>query len=74
MQPKIGDEVATALSQGKPTVALESSVISHGLPFPLNQNTALSMEAAVRESGAVPATIALLKGKITVGLSHEEIE
>ena len=74
MHLKLSEEVATALGEGKPVVALESSAISHGLPFPVNRDTALSMEAAVRESGAVPATIALLKGEITVGLSHEEIE
>ena len=67
-------EVADALRGGRPVVALESTLISHGLPYPANVETALAMEAAVREGGAVPATIAVLGGKITVGLSRAEIE
>lgn len=67
-------EVADALQTGQPVVALESTVITHGLPYPTNVETALSMEAAVREGGAVPVTIAVLKGKITVGISHDDIE
>lgn len=67
-------EVAAALRSGRPVVALESTLITHGLPFPANVETALAMEAAVRESGAVPATIAVLGGKITVGLTRTEIE
>lgn len=67
-------EVAEALAAGKPVVALESTVISHGLPRPHNLETARRMEAAVREQGAVPATIGLLKGRLVVGLSMEEIE
>ena len=58
----------------QPLVALESTLITHGLPWPENAATALAMEAAVRESGAVPATIAVLAGQITVGLSREQIE
>lgn len=67
-------EVADALNENRPVVALESTLITHGLPYPDNVNTALAMEAAVRESGAVPATIAILKGQITVGLSKDDIE
>src|SRR5688572_10974383 len=67
-------EVETALRDGRPVVALESTLITHGLPRPENAATALAMEAAVRESGAVPATIAVLAGCITVGLSREQIE
>ncbi len=67
-------EVQAALASKKPVVALESTLITHGLPYPTNVETALAMEAAVRKSGAVPATIAVLKGKITVGLSASEIE
>lgn len=67
-------EVATAIKSGQPVVALESTVISHGLPYPQNKETALAMEDAVRKSGAIPATIAILEGKITVGISEEAIE
>jgi pseudouridine-5'-phosphate glycosidase len=67
-------EVAEALQAGRAVVALESTLITHGLPLPANVETALAMEAAVRASGAVPATIAVLGGKITVGLSRAEIE
>jgi len=68
------NEVQEALQQGKPVVALESTVITHGLPYPANRDTALAMETAVRGGGAVPATIAVLQGKITVGLTEEQIE
>ena len=67
-------EVEAALRDGRPVVALESTLITHGLPWPENAATALAMEAAVRESGAVPATIAVLAGRITVGLTREQIE
>ncbi len=66
--------VAAALAAGQPVVALESTLITHGLPWPANAETALAMEAAVRAAGAVPATIALLGGKITIGLTRAEIE
>src|SRR5471032_1479829 len=71
---QLSPEVAAALRAGRAVVALESTLITHGLPFPANVETALAMEAAVRESGAVPATIAVLRGKITVGLTRAEIE
>ena len=67
-------EVADALRVGRAVVALESTLITHGLPHPANVETALAMEAAVRAGGAVPATIAILGGKITVGLTRAQIE
>jgi pseudouridine-5'-phosphate glycosidase len=67
-------EIADALAAGRPVVALESTVISHGLPRPQNLETARKMEAAVRDEGAVPATIGLLEGRLIVGLSRAEIE
>ena len=70
----ISPEVQNALDHGQAVVALESTLITHGLPCPVNVETALSMEAAVRESGAVPATIAILKGQISVGISTEQIQ
>lgn len=69
----IHEEVAAALSTGKPVVALESTVISHGLPQPHNLETARGMEAAIREGGAVPATIAVFNGKLVVGTSAGEL-
>jgi pseudouridylate synthase len=74
MDIRTSDEVKEALAAGLPVVALESTVISHGLPFPLNIETAHRLEAAVRDSGAVPATIAVLDGAACVGLSPDEIE
>lgn len=71
---KISEEVRNALEQGKPVVALESTIISHGMPYPDNVKTALTVEKTIRENGAVPATIAIIKGVPTVGLSEEEIE
>ncbi len=68
------DEVKAALDGGRPVVALESTLITHGLPYPRNVETALAMEAAVRDSTAVPATIAILRGEITVGITAEDIE
>lgn len=70
----LSPEVAQALHEARPIVALESTLITHGLPYPTNIETALRMEAAVRESGAVPATIAIIKGTITAGIAQEEIE
>ena len=70
----LSDEVRAAMASGKPVVALESTVISHGLPHPLNIQTALRMEEAIRGEGAVPATIGLIEGRICVGLSVAEIE
>lgn len=70
----INPEVAEALSAGKPVVALESTIISHGMPYPKNVETALAAEQVVRDNGAIPATIAIIKGKLKVGLTLDEIE
>lgn len=67
-------EVQQALLEGKPVVALESTIISHGMPYPKNVATALEVEATVRLNGAIPATIAIMDGKCYVGLSEEQIE
>uniref|UniRef100_A0A7N2KMQ2 Pseudouridine-5'-phosphate glycosidase n=1 Tax=Quercus lobata TaxID=97700 RepID=A0A7N2KMQ2_QUELO len=71
---KISPEVSEALSRGDAVVALESTIISHGMPYPLNLETAKEVEAIVRTNGAVPATIAILDGIPCVGLSMEELE
>jgi pseudouridylate synthase len=70
----IAPEVADALRLGRPVVALESTLISHGLPYPQNVEVATASEAAIRESGAVPATVALNAGRLLVGLSTDELE
>lgn len=67
-------EVLEAKEKGLPIVALESTIISHGMPYPQNVQTAREVEAIIRENGAVPATIALIDGKIKIGLSDEELE
>ena len=71
---KISEEVRQALASGKPVVALESTIISHGMPYPQNVETALAVEKIVREKGAVPATIAIINGMLTVGCTAEEID
>jgi len=70
----ISDEVREALQQGKPVVALESTIISHGMPYPQNVQTALQVEQTIRDNGAVPATIAIIGGKLKAGCTPEEIE
>ena len=70
----ISTEVKEALEQGKPVVALESTIISHGMPYPQNVETALNVEKIIRENGAVPATIAIIGGRLKAGLSKEEID
>ena len=70
----VSPEVEEAIASGKPVVALESTIISHGMPYPQNVETALSVEKIIRDAGAIPATIAIIKGKITVGLTPDEIE
>lgn len=67
-------EVAQAIAEGKPVVALESTIISHGMPYPQNVETALAVEKIIRENGAVPATIAILGGRLKAGLTEQEIE
>ncbi len=70
----INEEVKAALAHNKAVVALESTIISHGMPYPKNVETALNVEKIVRDNGAIPATIAILNGRLKVGLSPEEIE
>ena len=69
----IAPEVQQALADGRPVVALESTIISHGMPYPKNVETALLVEQTLRDNGAVPATIAILGGRLKAGLSKEEI-
>ncbi|MEG2002844.1 MAG: pseudouridine-5'-phosphate glycosidase, partial [Clostridia bacterium] len=71
---EISNEVKDALANGKPVVALESTIISHGMPYPKNVETALRVEQVVRENGAIPATIAIIDGKLKVGVTAEEID
>lgn len=71
---EIKPEVKEALEQGKAVVALESTIIAHGMPYPKNVETALAVEDVIRKNGAVPATIAIIDGVIKVGLTPEEIE
>jgi len=68
------EEVRDALTDGKPLVALESTIMTHGMPFPENLETALSVESIIREESVVPATIAILKGRIKIGLEQEELK
>ena len=70
----VSPEVAQALAEGRPVVALESTIISHGMPYPQNVETALAVERIIRENGAVPATIAIIGGRLKAGCSKEEIE
>ncbi|MGB7595653.1 MAG: pseudouridine-5'-phosphate glycosidase [Erysipelotrichaceae bacterium] len=70
----INPEVSNALKNNKAVVALESTIISHGMPYPKNVETALNVERIVRDNGAIPATIAILNGRLKVGLTPEEIE
>ena len=70
----VNPEVAAAVAAGKPVVALESTIISHGMPYPQNVETALNVERVIRDNGAVPATIAILGGRLKAGLTPEEIE
>ncbi len=70
----ISPEVREALEQGRPVVALESTIISHGMPYPQNVETALRVERTIRENGAVPATVAIIGGRLKAGLSEAEIE
>ncbi|MBL7747642.1 MAG: pseudouridine-5'-phosphate glycosidase [Chitinophagaceae bacterium] len=71
---EIHPEVKQALANGKAVVALESTIISHGMPYPKNVETALAVEQVVRENGAIPATIAIMNGKCRVGLTKEQLE
>jgi pseudouridine-5'-phosphate glycosidase len=71
---KISEEVKDALSYNRPIVALESTIIAHGMPYPKNIEVAIEVEQIIREEGAIPATIGVIKGEIVVGLSKAEIE
>ena len=66
-------EVRQAIEEGRPVVALESTIISHGMPYPKNVQTALAVEKTIRENGAVPATIAIIGGRLKAGLTAEEL-
>lgn len=70
----VNPQVAAALAEGRPVVALESTIISHGMPYPQNVQTALAVEDIIRKNGAVPATIAVIGGRLKAGLTPEEIE
>jgi pseudouridine-5'-phosphate glycosidase len=70
----VTDEVATALAEGRPVVALESTIISHGMPYPRNVEMAVEVEGIVRDGGAVPATIAVLDGRPRIGLGRDDLE
>ena len=70
----ISPEVQKALAEGRPVVALESTIISHGMPYPKNVETALLVEQTIRDHGAVPATIAVIGGRLKAGMTREEIE
>ena len=74
MHVRVSEEVAQALQEGRPVVALESTIISHGMPYPQNVETALKVEEIVRSNGGVPATVGIVDGVGVVGLSREEIE
>src|SRR5260370_38511927 len=71
---RISSEIQSALAANQPVVALESTVIAHGLPRPQNRETARQLERIVREAGATPATIAVLEGRLSVGLDQNQIE
>jgi len=70
----INPEVQEALLQNLPVVALESTIITHGMDYPQNRDTALAVEKVIRDNGAIPATIAIIHGVIKIGLTHDEIE
>ena len=70
----VSPEVAEALAVGKPVVALESTIISHGMPYPQNVQTALAVEKVIRDNGAGPATICIINGRLKAGCTPEEIE
>jgi pseudouridine-5'-phosphate glycosidase len=74
MKIKVSKEVNNALIKRQPVVALESTIIAHGMPYPRNYRTAMEVEQAIRKNGAIPATIGIIKGEIVVGLSGEQIK
>jgi pseudouridine-5'-phosphate glycosidase len=74
VEPDFSEEVATAIARGAPVLALESTIVAHGLPWPDNLDIGRELEAAARDAGAVPATIALFDGVVQIGLSHTQLE
>src|SRR5665648_499946 len=70
----INPEVLEAIKKGNPVVALESTIIAHGMPYPKNVETAMAVNQVIRNNGAIPATIGIIKGRIKVGLTDEEID
>jgi len=70
----VAADVVAALSNGAPVVALESTIVSHGMPYPENLETALAVERVVRDGGAVPATVAVIGGRVRIGLTEDEFE
>lgn len=74
MKIKINPEVQNAIKNGLPVVALESTIISHGMPYPKNVKTALAVEDTIRQNGAIPATIGIINGEAVIGMNNEEIE
>ena len=74
MEIKISEEIKNAIKNNMPVVALESTIISHGMPYPENRDTALKCEEIIRKNGVVPATIAIIDGVVTIGLSKDEID
>src|SRR5674476_1459247 len=70
----INPEVLEAIEKGNPVVALESTIIAHGMPYPKNVETAMAVNQVIRNNGAIPATIGIIKGRIKVGLTDEEID
>ena len=74
MEIKISKEIKEAIKNNQAVVALESTIISHGMPYPENKDTALNCEKIIRENGAIPATIAIINGVVTIGLSNDEID
>src|SRR5574344_1069791 len=73
-KPVLTEEIKEAIAGNKPVVALESTIISHGMPYPQNIETAAMLEQTVRDNGGIPATIAIIKGKIHIGLNKDELE
>ena len=71
---RISPEVKKALAENKPVAALETTIISHGMPYPKNVQTALAVEKVIRENGAIPATVGVINGDAVIGMTPEEIE
>ena len=71
---RVNPKIKQAIEEGKPVVALESTIISHGMPYPRNVETALLVEKTIRDNGAIPATIGIIDGDAVVGMTPEEIE